>query len=240
MKLSYQIIIGLLLIFLLVWILLSFFPILSIDEIIKQQIQGAGVIVALLAAIIALSMADKRIDKIQAEIKNICIKNLDQEIYIDNSTIKTMSDIPESKIKERYTKLSQPIKFYIVEFEIINKSKFDWKMPSFTYEIPIDQRYLNRIKENEYEEHLPHTNYHLYGTSKTYWYMSGDMDIFSSTKLPYINKGRGLNICFTLFLDPKMEKFTINTSINCEGLEGATKKIEINPSKLLENFDKNN
>ncbi len=234
MKLSYTIIIGLLFVFLILWILLP-----SIEEI-EAKIQGAGFIVALLAAVIALSVTDKKIKKIRTEIKNIHIKNLDQEIYINKSTIRSMSDISESEIKERYKKFSQPIKFYIVEFEIINKSKFDWKIPSFTYETPIDQRYLNKIKENEYEEHLPHTNYHLYGTSKTYWYVSGDMDIFSSTKLPYINKDKSLKVWFTLFLDTKIEKFTINMSVNCDAVEGTTKEIEINPSRLLENFNKNN
>jgi len=204
----------------------------------EKIIQGVGMFLAAFTATIALAVADRKKEKIKVEIiKEPSIKNFDRGVPIDNQKFTSISDISEDKIKERYKNFNQPIKFYIVEFELINKSNFDWKNPTFTYETPINQRYLDPQGENRWVEHLPHTNYHNI-SSENYYYISGDNDIFSSIKLPYINKRTGLKIWFTLFLDTTMEEFTINISINCENAEGITKEIKINPKKLIENFQK--
>ena len=193
---------------------------------------------AAVTAVIALSVADRKKEKIKAEIrKSPYVKKFDQEVPIENQKFISISDISENDIKERYKDFNKPIKFYIVEFELVNRSNFDWKKPTFTYKIPVNQRYLKPRGENIWTEDLPHTNYHSVSPGSHY-YVSGDNDIFSSIKLPYINNGKGLKIWFTLFLDIDMEEFVISVSINCENAEGVTKEIRITPKKLIDDFKK--
>ena len=236
MRIGYIVAISILIVISLVWI---FLPNLSILLIGQEKIQGAGVLVALFAAVVALSVADKKKQKIKVEIKDIRIKKWDQKVNTLQSTLKSINDIPEDKMKKRYAGFDQPVQFYIVEFKVINTSKFSWENPTFTYEFPISQRYLKERGNNIWEESLPNTNYHLYGASKVYWFVSGDRDIFSSMELPYLNSERELAIWFTMFLDPKMEKFIINMSINCKNAEGIVEEIEINPKELLKIYQEN-
>jgi len=218
--------------FLFDWIFLS----MPLQEIIKE----AGIFVALFSAEIALAVADREEKKIKLEIRDLKIKRtfVDQEVYALRDQLESMSEIPENEIKSRYKKFTQPIKFYKVEFKIINKSKFSWENPTFTYEFPISQRYLVDQGAGRWKEDLPHTNYHAYGASKMHWFVSGDKDIFSTRKLPYINNKGDLDVWFTMFLDSDMERFFIRLSINCKNAEGFTKEIPINPKKLIQDYDK--
>lgn len=189
-----------------------------------NAVQGAGIFVALIAAVIALAAVDRKKKKIKVEIKQTFAEN--KEHYKES-----MSE----QLKENYRNAPDVIHSAQVHFSMTNVSDFDLVKPTFTFRLPNDRQHPHR-RENEDTWSVLSFNWNL-NTSRTEFstLQFGDTLILSNSGLPYWNRSVNLTIWIRVTLDyPNIEPFKVEVSVNCENADGITKSVTIDPSNAME------
>lgn len=135
---------------------------------------------ALLAAVIALSTADPKTKKIDA---NIETKITDK---IKNWKITYPKTELTTELREFFKNCDEPITSHKVQFKITNTSKFDWIKPVVTFLLPVEKQHPQKINEQDqcYSSLSYNSNTHNTQTDiKTLQMIDGV--IISNSNLPY-------------------------------------------------------
>jgi hypothetical protein len=83
-----------------------------------------------------------------------------------------------------------------------------------------------------------HSN--LYNNREADILESAGQIFISNSNLPYFNIKDSLNIWIRMLIGgPRMKPFNIKVSVNCKNAEGITKKIRINPNRMLKTEEEN-
>ena len=193
------------------------------DPRIGNIIQVAGIFVALIASVIALSTADPKSKQVDFAIK----QSLEKKETIKKSN---MSD----DLKKNYSGFPDPVSSYRVQFKITNISKFTLKKPTFSFRVPMDKKHPNK-KESDNMYSMRSFNSNLYNSAQELRMLEfADMCLISNS-IPYFNNNEDVTLWIRMVLHENMEPFSVEVSINCENAEGITKKIEIQPKRLISN-----
>jgi len=189
----------------------------------ERVIQSAGVFVALLVAIIALSVADPRRRSVNVKI----------EPSIDKANIGTYSKKELSEdLKKAYQKFSDPVKSHRVQFKMTNISGFTLEKPTLTFRLPLQKQHPHKIGKI-YSERTFNSN--LFNSQRELRLLEfADTRILSNSNFPYWNNQDDITIWIRMILDDgKLESFIVEVSVNCENAGGVTNKVEINPKELM-------
>lgn len=227
MKTKYLVIIGVLIIVAVVFELLVFFSPLGEYFRLENAIQSAGIFVALLVAVIALSAADPKKKRIRAKIEHFLDKN-DQETIYEHSKADLSNDL-----KKAYQHFPDPIKSYRVQFKVTNTSGFTWKKPTLTFRLPLEKGHPPTEGNKPYSKRTFNSN--LFNSQRELRLLEfADTYILSNSNLPYWNDQDDITIWIRMVLDDgKLEPFIVEVSVNCENADGVRNKVEINPKELM-------
>ena len=222
MKKKYIITIGVLIILATV---LEYFLIFSqgaSDTKISNVIQSVSVFVALIIAVIAMSIADPKVKKANV--------NVEQNVVENNVNLYVKSDLP-SDLQLKYESFPDPITSHRVQFKITNISGFTLKKPTLTFRLPIEKQHPHRVGRSytltfNSNIHNPQSEFRLLEFA--------DSCLLSSSNLPYWNNGDEITIWIRMLLnDGRLEPFIVEISINSENAEGITTKVSIEPRNFV-------
>ncbi len=189
----------------------------------EKVIQSVGIFVALLTAVIALAVADRKRKSVNVKIE----PSLDKE-NIGEYHREELSD----ELKEIYQKFPDPIKSHRVQFKMTNISGFTLKKPTITFRLPLQKQHP--YKEKPICKKLAF-NSNLFNSQRELRVLEfADTRILSNSNLPYWNDQDHITIWIRMVLnDGKLEPFIVEVSVNCENADGITKKVKINPKELM-------
>jgi hypothetical protein len=195
---------------------------LGSDTRIGNAIQSAAVFVALLAAIIALSVADPKANKIKVIIE--------QDIDPKNVGRYYKAELPND-LQNKYEDLSDPITSHRVQFKITNTSGFTLKKPTLTFKLPLDKQHPHKVGEH----YILSFNSNLFNSQSELRLLEfADNRVLSNSNLPFWNNDDNISIWIRMLLnDGKLEPFMVDVSVNCENAEGVTKSVQINPKHAV-------
>ncbi len=229
MKISYKVVFYLLFVFAILLSISSYFSLLGCDSQAARLIQILTGLAIAITAVIALSAADPKIKKINADIEHFIAEGraAGKETYLK----KDLSD----ELKEFYKNCSESLTSYRVQFKITNTSNFDWVKPVVTFWLPDEKRHPQGPQQDgkswttlAYRSNTYNTQVDL----KTLEMVDGV--IISNSNLPYWREDRHITIWIRMLLENGgSDPFDVEVSVDCENAEGFTKKVTINPQKLL-------
>ena len=222
MKRKYIITIGVLIILATV---LAYFLIFSqgaSDTKISNVIQSVSVFIALIIAVIAMSIADPKVKKANVEVE--------QSVDENNVNLYVKSDLP-SDLQLKYESFPDPITSHRVQFKITNISGFTLKKPTLTFRLPIEKQHPHRVGRSytltfNSNIHNPQSEFRLLEFA--------DFCMLSISNLPYWNNGDEITIWIRMLLnDGQLEPFIVEISLNSENAEGITTKVSIEPRNFV-------
>jgi len=215
MKRKYIITIGVLIILATV---LAYFLIFSqgaSDTKISNVIQSVSVFIALIIAVIAMSIADPKVKKANVEVE--------QSVDENNVNLYVKSDLP-SDLQLKYESFPDPITSHRVQFKITNISGFTLKKPTLTFRLPIEKQHPHRVGRSytltfNSNIHNPQSEFRLLEFA--------DFCMLSSSNLSYWNNGDEITIWIRMLLnDGQLEPFIVEISLNSENAEGLQQKYQ--------------
>lgn len=183
-------------------------------------IQGEVVFVTLLAAIIALAVAEPKRRAVKVQI----------EPTIDPKSCETHTIVPPvaaAIASHMNPSPSDDPKSYRVDFKITNVSGFTWEKPTLTFRLPRDKRHPNEDGQTlTFQSNL--FNYQADICTLAF----ADTVILSNSNLLYWNDQDHVPILIRMLLR-ELESFTVEVSVNCEDAEGVTETVSIGPKCWL-------
>ena len=185
---------------------------------IEKAIQSAGIFVALLAAVIALSATDPKIRSVKVNI----VQSVDKaEANIGKYHKNKLCE----ELKKIYQNFPDPIKSHKVQFKMTNVSGFTLKKPTLTFRLPLEKQHPDELGQ------FRTFNSNLFSSQRELSLLEfADTCILSNSNLPYWNDQDDITIWIRMLLDDeKLEPFIVEVSINCENAEGITNELKINP-----------
>lgn len=188
----------------------------------ENIIQSAGIFIALLAAVIALAIADPEKKSVNVKIET-SIDNVNIGMYPKNE----LSD----NLKETYQNYPDPVKSYKVLFKITNTSGFTLEKPTLTFRLPLQKQHPRKVGQI-YSGRTFNSN--IFNSQQELRLLEfADTLILSNSNLPYWNYQDEITIWIRMVDDGKFEPFIVEVSVNCENADGVTKKVEIKPRELM-------
>ena len=176
MKTRYIIVMVVLIILSIGFELSLFFSPLGRHPILANAIQAAGIFVALVAAVVALSATDRKKGKIQVEI----------EQTFDEKRDHYKKDMSET-LKKHYKDFPDPVISAQVHFKMTNMSGFDLIKPTLTLSLPWIKQHPHR-RENEHTWSVLSFNWNLNTSRNEFSALQfGDTLMLSNSTLPYWN-----------------------------------------------------
>ncbi len=192
------------------------------DTKISDALQSVSVFVALIIAVIAMSIADPKVKKANIEIE--------QSVDEDNVNSYSKSDLP-SDLQLKFESFPDPITSHRVQFKITNISGFTLKKSTLTFRLPIEKQHPHRVGRRytltfNSNIHNPQSEFRLLEFA--------DSCLLSTSNLPYWNNGDEITIWVRMILDDgQLEPFTVEVSLNSENAEGITTKGSIEPRNFV-------
>jgi multisubunit Na+/H+ antiporter MnhC subunit len=203
----------------------EFFVILQQDRADMRMgyaIQTAAVFVALIAAVIAMSAADPKPNKVRVQI-NQTINPIHVALY-------KKSELPTDFLN-RFADHPDPIISHRVEFTITNTSGFTLKRPTLTFRLPLDRQHPHKVGDR----YVLSFNSNLFNSQRELRLLEfADTRLLSNSNMPYWNNGDRVTIWIRMIVAyGKSEQFMVEISVNSENAEGVTKRIQISAKDLL-------
>jgi len=181
-------------------------------------IQGSGIFVALLAAVIALSVADPRKKYIKTKI----------ELSISKPSVHLKSNLP-AELRNAYKEFPNSFKSYRVEFKMLNNSGFTLKKPTLTFKLPVQKQHPFQVGKNW----IRTFNSNLFNSQNEMRLLDfADTRILSNSNLPYWNNKDEIVIWIRM-CSSTTGAFVVEVSINSENAEGTTEKVKVNLQNLI-------
>ncbi len=185
-------------------------------------IRGAGIFVALIAAVIALHASDKKERRIKAQI----------EVSLDDAETSTykVDEIPES-LKKSVTYAQKELRSDRVHFKITNESGFTLNEPTLSFRLPIIKQHPHRLEDGTWVLTFNSNLYNSMAQLRTLQF--GDTAIISNSNLPYWNYGEPVIIWMRMALDVGgADTFAVHVTLNASNAQGVTTSVPINPHAL--------
>jgi hypothetical protein len=202
--------------------LLVFVSPLGDDTRLGNAIEGVGVFVALLAAVIALAATDPKAERVQVTI----------EPSVDKNHVLTYrkNELPPD-LTGPYDNLPDPVESRRVLFKITNVSGFTLENPVLTFRLPLQKQHPHKQGQN----YGLTFRSNLFNSQRELRLLEfADTRILSNSNLPYWNHGDDITIWIRMVLGAGgLEPFTVEVSVNSENTSGVTKRVEIDPARLL-------
>ncbi len=179
----------------------------------SNVIQSVSVFVALIIAVIAMSIADPKVKKANV--------NVEQNVVENNVNLYVKSDLP-SDLQLKYESFPDPITSHRVQFKITNISGFTLKKPTLTFRLPIEKQHPHRVGRTytltfNSNIHNPQSEFRLLEFA--------DFCLLSTSHLPYWNNRDEITIWIRMLLnDGQLEPFIVEISLNSENAEWITTK----------------
>ncbi len=194
----------------------------------EKAIQASGILVALLAAVVALSAADPKTRKASIETK----------LSLETEVESFRADMSED-LREAYRQSPDPVKSYRVQFHMTNVSGFTLHKPTLTFRLPIDRQHPHK-RGTDTKWSVRTFNSNIYNSRAELTVLEfGDARILSNSNLPYWNDEAEITLWIRMVLDKdKVKPFNVELSVNCENAGGTTYKVPIVPKALLDTFTK--
>ncbi len=188
----------------------------------ENGIQSAGIFVALLAAVIALSAADPPRRKVTAAIDKPLLTG-EENHHHDKMT---------EDLKELCKALPDPVRSHRVHFAVTNTCGFTWAKPVLSFRIPIDRKHPEG-KDKEKLSGLTF-NSNLYNSQKELRILEvADACIISNSNVPYWNPGEKITFWIRMVVDNgRPEPFNVYVSVNCDNADGITEALTVDPHNL--------
>ena len=200
---------------------------LSSQAWISQAIAGAGVFVALIAAIIALHSADRKEPKIQAQVV----------VSIDRSKPLThvRDEIPKTQ-RAQLTHDQEVFHSEKVNFAITNETGFTLREPTLAFRLPLAKQHPHRLDGGSWTVGFNSNLYNFQDELRILKF--GDTAILSNSNLPFWNDGDEFEFWIRMALDAGgLEPFEVEVSFNATNAEGITVPVEVDPSEQAETQD---
>jgi hypothetical protein len=226
MKNGYKGILYVVLLAAVVLIVLSYFSLLGCDLQASRLIQIFSASAILVTAVIALSNADPPRKQVTVDI----------EPYITTLAKNWRTIYEEDKLTPEvqafFANCPKPVTSYKVQFKITNASHFDWVNPVVTFWLPTEKQHP-RGDDAPYSSLGYHSNtYNAPTDVKTLEMVDGF--VVSNSNLPYWKQKKDLTIWIRMVLENcGAEPFDVEVSVDCEGAEGFTQTVKLNPKELL-------
>ncbi len=190
------------------------------DPRLENAIQSAGIFVALVAAVIALSTADPKRKNVSVSLEGP---------FIDDVRERREDELSD-ELREYYR--SYPVRSYRVHFRMKNVSGSELKSPVFTFRVPLDRRPPNQGPDGKFSVR-EFTWGPAYGDVPPRVLDVGDDRIISHSGLLYWNNDDVLDFWIRMVLDIESPAFQVIVAINCENAGGYWKALLIDPPALL-------
>jgi len=189
----------------------------------ENGIQSAGIFVALLAALIALSAAEPKRRKVTAAIDEPLLTN--EENYHHDKMTEDLTELCKA--------LPDPVRSHRVHFAVTNMSGFTWAKPVLSFRIPIDRKHPAGKDKGKLSDLTFNSN--LYNSQKELCILEvADACIISNSNVPYWNPGEKITFWIRMVVDNgKREPFNVYVSVNCDNTDGITQTVTLDPHNLL-------
>lgn len=183
---------------------------------IRNVVQSSTVFVALIAAVVALSNADRKPKKVKVKI----------ESSIDSKTVASYKkcDLPLD-FQSKFSGHPDPINSHRVEFKITNTSGFTLKKPTLAFRLPKNKMHPHKVGTSI----ILTFNSNLFNSQDDIrLFEFADTQILSNSNLPFWNNNEDFTVWVRMTLDDgKLDPFFVGVSINCENAEGVTSHVKI-------------
>jgi hypothetical protein len=198
----------------------------NIELPVNQLIQGISIFVAIIAVVVALSSSDP----MPRTVKISIIVSIDPKQFEEHSKLKFTEDL-----QKQYRHLPDQFRSYKVFFKVTNRSQFDLKKPTMTFELgaalrrpAIPGSYFDQPNSMVF-----HSN--LYGSQDTmvqFW--NGDRIILANSNFPFWNKNRTYEFWIEMVVDEvNYTPIEVLLAVNCDNAEGVSNTIKIHPADFL-------
>ena len=191
---------------------------------ISQAIAGAGVFVALLAAVIALHSSDRRERRIAAKV----VASIDRS----KPLIHTWEEIPKPQ-RAQLTHIQKEFYSEKVNFAITNVSRFTWHKPTLCFHLPLVRQHPHRFERGAWTVGFNSNLYNFQDELRMLKF--GDTAVIANSNLPFWNSGDEFLIWIRMALDAGgAQPFEVKVSFNAENAEGITVSGQVDPSQQAE------
>ena len=188
-----------------------------------NAIQSAGMFVALLAAIIGLSAADRRRKRIKVRIS----RDLESRREHHHKDM-------DASLEHEFFHYPDPVVSWQVHFNIVNESGFTLEKPVVTFRVPNQKKHPHRSRDDEPWSRRT-LNSNLYNSRDELRTLEfADTSLISNSNLAYWNPGEVVALWIRMVLDDGQDDaFDVSVSVNCLNADGYTQRVVIDPKKLV-------
>jgi len=213
--------------------LLSCFSWPVCDAQVERLIQILTGLAVAITALVAVSVADPKKDRVQAVMKPPYVTP-----NLKNGKKTYQKNELTGRAAESFADSTGPIVSYKVQFEIENTSSFDWANPIVTFWLPPDKQHPQKKEgEHTYSELSYNSSmYYVQGDARKFEMVDGV--VISNRNLPYWKQGKHLTFWIKMVLSPKdSNSVDIEVSVDCDNADGCTKTVTLNPKELLKDVE---
>lgn len=192
----------------------------------SETIQTLGIFAALLAAAIALAAADPKKKSVKVNI-TLSVNERNMGTY--------QWDELSDDLKKYYEDFPRPLRSHRVQFNVVNDSGYTLEKPTLTFRLPIRKQHPYKEREPTQLCKKRSFNSNLFNSQEELRLLEfADTLILSNTNLPYWNDQDEITIWIRMILDDgKLDPFNVDVSVNSANADGITKKVKIDPKRLV-------
>jgi hypothetical protein len=185
-----------------------------------SAIQGAGIFVALLAAVVALHAADPKPKSLAVNIET----SIDQDHTESYDKVVLRGKIP----LDAYEHLPDCFISHRVVFRITNVSGFTLRQPTLTFRLPTCKQHPHKLSAGS-DRWVRTFRSNLFNTQSDLKAIDfGDTSVLSNSNLPFWNDREEITIWIRMVLGAgDLSLFEVSISVNSENAEGVTTKMVI-------------
>ncbi len=215
----------------LVLIACSYSGLLGCDSQAERLIEILGTCAVAITVIVALSATNPAVKKIKASVEAyIAPQDSGEKIY-------NKADL-SGELKDFYNRCPDPFKSYRIQFKITNTSGFDWVKPTVTFWLPAEKQAPGKDREDNRTYTVRQYRSNTFNTKVDLKMLEMvDGVIISNSNLPYWKQEKHIAIWLRMVLENgDSEPFKVEVSVDCEGAEGYTETVQLNPKELPKNM----
>lgn len=195
----------------------------SVDWI-QEALQGAGVFVALIAAVIALHSSDREKQEVRVRID------------LSEGEPNVMEHSRETTPKSEWNALGHdvsPFQSVRVHFKLVNESGITLQQPTLSFRLPLARHHPHRFDDGRWAVTFNSNLYNNQQFLRTLQF--AETSIISNSNLPFWNDGDELIIWVRMAINaPDQEPFDVQVSVNAENAQGHTYTINVDPANWPE------
>lgn len=239
-------------------IFLSYFSLLGFDSQAERLIQILTGLAIAITATIALSNADRSPLQVKVNIHEpyidttfhrwkVCYRDNSDEEHTAKNEDEHKQHVERIKLtneqKDFYRNCTKPIRSYVVQLRMTNKSGFCLNKPVVTFWIPVEKQ--TPMEKRDEQDPLFELRSNLYNSQADLRTLEMAQEVMlSNSNLPFWPNGKDMTIWIRMVLENKKsgkepDDFDVQVSINSENALGFTQTVKLDPKELLEGKEAN-